>query len=128
MNRKIEFISTPTHLWKEVLIAIIIFTVFSTIISSAFDTERSLSTYATTVVVLTVVTMMGNRIRKSHLSVVDETVYLHQLAADLKYKQSLFGYSYIQVTSLTKSGYHRLKIKQNEIASDDWDYLFNRCS
>ncbi len=128
MNRKIEFISTPTHFWKEVLIAISIFTVFSTIMSLAFDTERSLSTYAITGVVLTVITMMGNRGKKSHLSVIEENIYLHQLPAELKYKQSLFGYSYIQVTSLTKSGYHRLKIKQNEIASDDWDYLFNRCS
>ncbi|CSB13026.1 Uncharacterised protein [Vibrio cholerae] len=53
--------------------------------------------------------------KKAHLSVTGGDVFLHGLKAELIAKRGIFGTQYIQITSNTEEGYHRLKIT-NQIA------------
>ncbi|MDA1753290.1 hypothetical protein PDL02_27845, partial [Bacillus cereus group sp. LD113LC] len=65
--------------------------------------------------------------KKSHLSVVGNDVFLRGLKAELMAKKGMFGHQYIQITSNTETGYHRLKVTKNQISFSDWEFLLGKC-
>lgn len=65
--------------------------------------------------------------KKAHLSVTGGDVFLHGLKAELIAKRGIFGTQYIQITSNTEKGYHRLKVTKDQIALADWNLLLGKC-
>lgn len=127
MKREIPF-SNDVWSLKDILTMLAGFITLTVVLNFIFDTYTSIESLVITSVIMIAVYSISARFRKSHLSVSDGQVYLYQLPATLKYKSSIFGKPYIQITSLTESGYHRLNIKQHEITPKDWTFLFNQCS
>ncbi len=66
-------------------------------------------------------------VKKAHLSITGGDVFLHGLKAELIAKRGIFGTQYIQITSNTEKGYHRLKITKGQIALSDWNLLLGKC-
>ncbi len=66
-------------------------------------------------------------VKKAHLSITRGDVFLHGLKAELIAKRGIFGTQYIQITSNTEKGYHRLKITKDQIALSDWNLLLGKC-
>ncbi len=121
MNRNIEFRANIWH-WKMVLSMVVSYVVF-TLIFTEFQLWPFLIAVTSMVVVYSVLALF----KKSHLSVVENDVFLRDLKAELIAKRDIFGYQYIQITSNTEKGYHRLRITKNQIALSDWEFLLGKC-
>ena len=91
------------------------------------ETEFELWPFLVTVTSMVVVYSVCALCKKSHLSVVENDVYLRGLKVELIAKRDIFGYEYIQITSNTETGYHRLKVTKNQIALSDWEFLLGKC-
>ena len=101
--------------------------VFTFIFKWLSETELQLWPFLVTVTTMVVVYSVLALCKKSHLSVVGNDVFLHGLKAKLMVKTGMFGYQYIQVTSYTETGYHRLKVTKHQIALSDWAFLLGKC-
>ncbi|WP_295891824.1 hypothetical protein [uncultured Vibrio sp.] len=64
----------------------------------------------------------------SRLTVRDGDIYLHGLIAALRYRNPTLGRPYIRVTSITKSGYYRIKVYQSWVTPEEWQLLLSQCT
>lgn len=126
MNRNIEFRTNIWH-WKMVLSMVTSYIIFTFIFNLLSETEFRLWPFLVAVTSMVVVYSALTLGRKSHLSVVGNEVFLRHLKAEVMAKRDIFGYQYIQITSNTESGYHRLKIARSQIAPSDWEFLLGKC-
>ncbi|MCA0763071.1 hypothetical protein [Vibrio vulnificus] len=126
MNRNIEF---RTNLWqlKMVLSMVTSYVVFTLIFNWFYETEFQLWPFLVGVTSMVVVYSVLVLFKKSHLSVVGNDVFLRGLKAELMAKKDMFGHQYIQITSNTETGYHRLKVTKNQISFSDWEFLLGKC-
>ncbi|EIU7615481.1 hypothetical protein L3I75_004579 [Vibrio vulnificus] len=126
MNRNIEFRTNLWH-WKMVLSMVTSYVVFTLIFNWFYETEFQLWPFVVGVTSMVVVYSVLVLFRKSHLSVVGNDVFLRGLKAELMAKKDMFGHQYIQITSNTETGYHRLKVAKNQISFSDWEFLLGKC-
>ncbi|MFB1094534.1 hypothetical protein ACEWH9_10180 [Vibrio diabolicus] len=126
MNRNIEFRTNLWH-WKMVLSMVTSYVVFTLIFNSFYETEFQLWPFLVGVTSMVVVYSVLVLFKKSHLSVVGNDVFLRGLKAELMAKKDMFGHQYIQITSNTETGYHRLKVTKNQISFSDWEFLLGKC-
>ncbi|ODS04617.1 hypothetical protein ACRZ5S_18035 [Vibrio scophthalmi] len=126
MNRNIEFRTNLWH-WKMVLSMVTSYVVFTFIFNWFFETEFQLWSFLVAVTSMVVVYSVLALFKKSHLSVVGNDVFLRGLKAELMAKKGMFGHQYIQITSNTETGYHRLKVTKNQISFSDWEFLLGKC-
>ncbi|MDE1334156.1 hypothetical protein [Vibrio aestuarianus] len=126
MNRNIEFRINVWH-WKMVLSMVTSYAVFTLIFNWLSETELQLWPFLVAVTSMVVVYSFLALCKKSHLSVVENDVCLRGLKAELIAKKDIFGHQYIQITSNTDTGYHRLKVTKNQIAFSDWEFLLGKC-
>ncbi|WP_434999706.1 hypothetical protein ACRZ5S_17935 [Vibrio scophthalmi] len=126
MNRNIEFRTNLWH-WKMVLSMVTSYVVFTFIFNWFFETEFQLWSFLVAVTSMVVVYSVLALFKKSHLSVVGNDVFLRGLEAELMAKKGMFGHQYIQITSNTETGYHRLKVTKNQISFSDWEFLLGKC-
>ncbi|HHC6522294.1 TPA: hypothetical protein ACN36E_004520 [Vibrio parahaemolyticus] len=126
MNRNIEFRTNLWH-WKMVLSMVTSYVVFTLIFNWFYETEFQLCPFLVGVTSMVVVYSVLVLFKKSHLSVVGNDVFLRGLKAELMAKKDMFGHQYIQITSNTETGYHRLKVTKNQISFSDWEFLLGKC-
>ncbi|MGR5325987.1 hypothetical protein ACP3VW_19580 [Vibrio sp. DNB22_17_1] len=126
MNRNIEFRINLWH-WKMVLSMVTSYVVFTLIFNWFYETEFQLWPFLVGVTSMVVVYSVLVLFKKSHLSVVGNDVFLRGLKAELMVKKDMFGHQYIQITSNTETGYHRLKVTKNQISFSDWEFLLGKC-
>ena len=126
MNRNIEFRTNLWH-WKMVLSMVTSYVVFTFIFNWFYETEFQLWSFLVAVTSMVVVYSVLALFKKSHLSVVGNDVFLRGLKAELMAKKGMFGHQYIQITSNTETGYHRLKLTKNQISFSDWEFLLGKC-
>ncbi|MFW9739042.1 hypothetical protein V3H21_22640 [Vibrio parahaemolyticus] len=126
MNRNIEFRTNLWH-WKMVLSMVTSYVVFTLIFNWFYETEFQLWPFLVGVTSMVVVYSVLVLFKKSHLSVVGNDVFLRGLKAELMAKKDMFGHQYIQITSNTETGYHRLKVTKNQISFSDWEFLLGKC-
>ncbi|EGR1176470.1 hypothetical protein DBT82_RS23670 [Vibrio parahaemolyticus] len=126
MNRNIEFRANTWH-WKMVSSMVMGYVVFTLIFNWLSEAEFKLWPFLIAVTSMVVVYSVLALFKKSHLSVVGNDVCLRGLKAELIAKRDIFGYQYIQITSNTEKGYHRLRITKNQIALSDWEFLLGKC-
>ncbi|QPK03980.1 hypothetical protein [Vibrio kanaloae] len=126
MNRNIEFRINLWH-WKMVLSMVTSYVVFTFIFNWFYETEFQLWSFLVAVTSMVVVYSVLALFKKSHLSVVGNDVFLRGLKAELMAKKGMFGHQYIQITSNTETGYHRLKVTKNQISFSDWEFLLGKC-
>ncbi|OEE72428.1 hypothetical protein [Vibrio genomosp. F6] len=126
MNRNIEFRTNLWH-WKMVLSMVTSYVVFTFIFNWFYETEFQLWSFLVTVTSMVVVYSVLALFKKSHLSVVGNDVFLRGLKAELMAKKGMFGHQYIQITSNTETGYHRLKVTKDQISFSDWEFLLGKC-
>ncbi|MRY60639.1 hypothetical protein L0990_19325 [Vibrio kanaloae] len=126
MNRNIEFRTNLWH-WKMVLSMVTSYVVFTFIFNWFYETEFQLWSFLVAVTSMVVVYSVLALFKKSHLSVVGNDVFLRGLKAELMAKKGMFGHQYIQITSNTETGYHRLKVTKNQISFSDWEFLLGKC-
>ena len=126
MNRNIEFRTNLWH-WKMVLSMVTSYVVFTFILNWFYETEFQLWSFLVAVTSMVVVYSVLALFKKSHLSVVGNDVFLRGLKAELMAKKGMFGHQYIQITSNTETGYHRLKVTKNQISFSDWEFLLGKC-
>ncbi|HFG1922520.1 TPA: hypothetical protein ACGF2N_003588, partial [Vibrio cholerae] len=124
MNRNIEFRSKKWHS-KIVLSMVASYVVFTLVFNWFTETEFQLLSFLIGVTTMVVIYLLLALV-KAHLSVTGEDVFLHGLKAELIAKRGIFGTQYIQITSNTEKGYHRLKITKDQIALSDWDLLLGK--
>ncbi|MFA0141303.1 hypothetical protein AB4430_05830 [Vibrio kanaloae] len=127
MNRNIEFRTNLWH-WKMVLSMVTSYVVFTFIFNWFYETEFQLWSFLVAVTSMVVVYSVLALFKKSHLSVVGNDVFLRGLKAELMAKKGMFGHQYIQITSNTETGYHRLKVTKNQISFSDWEFLLGKCT
>ncbi|TKE91254.1 hypothetical protein FCV44_19495 [Vibrio kanaloae] len=127
MNRNIEFRTNLWH-WKMVLSMVTSYVVFTFIFNWFYETEFQLWSFLVAVTSMVVVYSVLALFKKSHLSVVGNDVFLRGLRAELMAKKGMFGHQYIQITSNTETGYHRLKVTKNQISFSDWEFLLGKCT
>ncbi len=102
--------------------------VFFTLIFNWFtETEFQLWSFLVGVTTMVVIYLFLALVKKAHLSVTGGDVFLHGLKAELIAKRGIFGTQYIQITSNTEEGNHRLKITKGQIALSDWNFLLGKC-
>lgn len=65
---------------------------------------------------------------ESNLAADAEEVYLFGIPAALRHQKTLAGRPYIRVTSLTNSGYHRVKVFESWVSEEDWQFMLKRCT
>ncbi|EOV6311702.1 hypothetical protein ACN9RQ_004634 [Vibrio parahaemolyticus] len=126
MNRNIEFITNLWH-WKMVLSMVTSYVVFTFIFNWFYETEFQLWSFLVAVTSMVVVYSVLALFKKSYLSVVGNDVFLRGFKAELMAKKGVFGHQYIQITSTTETGYHRLKVTKNQISFSDWKFLLGKC-
>ncbi|MFA0570839.1 hypothetical protein [Vibrio gallaecicus] len=126
MNRNIEFRTNLWH-WKMVLSMVTSYVVFTFIFNWFYETEFQLWSFLVSMTSMVVVYSVLALFKKSHLSVVGNDVFLRGLKAELMAKKGMFGNQYIQLTSNTETGYHRLKVTKNQISFSDWEFLLGKC-
>ncbi|MCK6265018.1 hypothetical protein KP803_17200 [Vibrio sp. ZSDE26] len=54
--------------------------------------------------------------------------YLHGLIAALRYRRPLLWRPHVRVTSLTKSGYYRIRVYKGDVSEEDWRLLVSECT
>lgn len=115
-------------IWKILLHIVVIY--FGVILIShlVFNFEFSIVSTATYLIVVTLSTLLSRRPRSSNVFLEDEEIFLHGISANLEFKKWILGSKYIQITSLTKTGYHRLKIRKHQVSQSDWERLLARCT
>lgn len=126
MKRDILF-ANSSPLWKDILSLIAIYVAFTFASNFIFNTEISLWSSAISMLIMIMFYAGSSRMRELNLSVVEGEVYLYKLPANLRIKKSIIGYHYIQITSLTKDGYHRLNVLKQHVSVHDWEYLLSKC-
>ncbi|WP_165311479.1 hypothetical protein [Vibrio ziniensis] len=65
---------------------------------------------------------------ESNLSADNDEIYLFGIPAALRYQKSILGRRYIRVTSLTSSGYHRVKVYEPWVSKSDWQIMLKKCT
>ncbi len=126
MNRNIEFRSKKWHS-KIVLSMVASYVVFTLVFNWFTETEFQLWSFLVGVTTMVVIYLFLALVKKAHLSITGGDVFLHGLKAELIAKRGIFGTQYIQITSNTEKGYHRLKITKDQIALSDWNLLLGKC-
>ncbi len=126
MNRNIEFRTKKWH--SKIVLSMVASYVFFTLIFNWFtETEFQLWSFLVGVTTMVVIYLFLALFKKAHLSVTGGDVFLHGLKAELIAKRGIFGTQYIQITSNTEEGYHRLRITKGQIALSDWNLLLGKC-
>lgn len=127
MKRKIEFIAHSRALSCSVS-SMIGGVVTLVIMQLVFLWEQSVVAYG--FVVVGAISQYVATVRKceSNLTADTDEVYLFGIPAALRYQRTILGRSYIRVTSLTKSGYHRVKVFESWVSEHDWQFMLDRCS
>ncbi|HAS4598398.1 TPA: hypothetical protein I6873_003526, partial [Vibrio cholerae] len=122
MNRNIEFRTKKWHS-KIVLSMVASYVVFTLVCNWFTETEFQLWSFLVGVTTMVVIYLFLALFlfKKAHLSVTGGDVFLHGLKAELIAKRGIFGTQYIQITSNTEKGYHRLKVTKDQIALADWN-------
>ncbi|HHB1265332.1 TPA: hypothetical protein ACOA2D_003830, partial [Vibrio cholerae] len=122
MNRNIEFRTKKLHS-KIVLSMVASYVVFTLVFNWFTETEFQLWSFLVGVTTMVVIYLFLALFlfKKAHLSVTGGDVFLHGLKAELIAKRGIFGTQYIQITSNTEKGYHRLKVTKDQIALADWN-------
>ncbi|TXX39734.1 hypothetical protein FXF12_07695, partial [Vibrio cholerae] len=128
MNRNIEFRTKKLHS-KIVLSMVASYVVFTLVFNWFTETEFQLWSFLVGVTTMVVIYLFLALFlfKKAHLSVTGGDVFLHGLKAELIAKRGIFGTQYIQITSNTEKGYHRLKVTKDQIALADWNLLLGKC-
>ena len=127
MNRNIEFRPHLWH-WKMVLPMVTSYVAFTFIFNWFYEVDFQLWPFLVTVTSMVAVCSVLALFKKSHLSVVGNDVFLHGLKAELMVKKDMFGHQYIQITSNTETGYHQVKVTQNQFSFPDWALLLGKCN
>ncbi|HAS3875522.1 TPA: hypothetical protein AB5A10_003535, partial [Vibrio cholerae] len=127
MNRNIEFRTKKLHS-KIVLSMVASYVVFTLVFNWFTETEFQLWSFLVGVTTMVVIYLFLALFlfKKAHLSVTGGDVFLHGLKAELIAKRGIFGTQYIQITSNTEKGYHRLKVTKDQIALADWNLLLGK--
>ncbi|ATD29125.1 hypothetical protein GWZ55_06135 [Vibrio cholerae] len=126
MNRNIEFRSKKWHS-KIVLSMVASYVVFTFVFNWFTETEFQLWSFLVGVTTMVVIYLFLSLVKKAHLFITGGDVFLHGLKAELIAKRGIFGTQYIQITSNTEKGYHRLKVTKDQIALSDWNLLLGKC-
>ncbi|NRF25716.1 hypothetical protein HRJ45_11115 [Vibrio coralliilyticus] len=127
MMRKIEFIAHSRALSFSVssvigglsilLMMRFIFFMEHSVITYGFVFVGAIFQYFTTI-----------RECESNLAMDTEEVYLFGIPAALRYQKSITGRPYIRVTSMTKSGYYRVKVYESWVSEQDWQCMLGKCT
>ncbi len=127
MKRKIEFISQKHH-WKN--IGVTVFTFLGINLSFnyfgllEFSFQTLLIFFTFYIGFYSLFIIKGER----HLTEKDGDFFIHDIVSDLQLKKSLFKTTYVEVTSQTKSGYHRIKVYPGEVSEQDWTAMMKKCT
>ncbi|MGF1720908.1 hypothetical protein L4D20_12795 [Vibrio kyushuensis] len=70
----------------------------------------------------------GKKVANKRLSIENDEFYLHGLIAALRYRRPTIWRSHVRVTSLTKTGYYRIRVYENEVSENDWKLLLSKCT
>lgn len=127
MKRKIEFIVHSRALWSS-MSAVFGGLGVLLILDFVLSMEQSAITYGFVFVGAVFQYIASVRKCESNLSMDSDQVYLFGIPAALRHQKSILGRPYIRVTSLTKSGYHRVKVFESWVSEDDWQFMLNRCT
>ncbi|MFA0678507.1 hypothetical protein AB4567_29695, partial [Vibrio sp. 10N.222.51.A6] len=57
-----------------------------------------------------------------------EDIHLHDVKANLVIKNSVFSRQYIQVKSLTKTGYYKVNVHKGQVDKSDWEMLLSKAT
>ncbi|SON49173.1 hypothetical protein [Vibrio tapetis] len=115
-------------LWKVLLHIVCIYFAVIWIFHLGFNMEISIVSTATYLIVVTLVTLLSRGTRDSNVVWEGEEVLLHGIRANLELKKWILGSQYIQITSLTKTGYHRLRVEKHQVNQSDWERLLAKCT
>lgn len=126
MKRKIPLKNNGQY-WVLVSIMAISYAIVSIAISLVSKTDLELLPFVISIITMAVVYAISARYNRGALSIEGEDVLLNGITAKLLLKKSLFGRDYIQATSLTKSGYHRVNFDNRQVSLVDWDLLLKKC-
>ncbi|TFH89211.1 hypothetical protein [Vibrio ouci] len=98
------------------------------IMDFVFSVEQSAITYAFVLVGSVIQYISTKRRCESNLTADADEVYLFRIPAALRYQKSITGRRYIRITSLTKKGYHRVKVFESWVSKQDWQFMLDRCT
>lgn len=93
-----------------------------------FSLEQSAITYGFVFIGAVFQYISTMRRCESNLAMDDDRVYLFGIPAALRHQKSILGRPYIRVTSLTKNGYHRIKVFESWVSEEDWNFMLHRCT
>ncbi len=114
--------------WKVILYSISIYAVVFLILGLALRIEFSIVSMATSLIIGIPFVLFSRRPRDSNMTLEGEEVFLHGIKANLELKSWFFLGKYVQVTSLTKTGYHRLRVMKHQVKLNEWERLLALCT
>lgn len=127
MKRKIEFVKHP-HALSVCKSSVIVGIAVLLVLQFVFSLEQSAFTYGGVIVGAIFQYIAIMRKTESNLTVDTTDVYLFGIPAALRCQKSILGKPYIRVTSLTRHGYHRVKVYEDWVTECDWQFMLTKCS